>query len=399
MDERSVAECKDLQANFPVDAYFPITGQTTIIPTWPATKILHLRRHEPEVFARADKYLLLKDYVQYRLTGILCGEHSIYNFSFYFDIIRRKYWPDMLDFIGIRPDQLPLLVEPCTNIGKILVPVSERIGLPKDTTVNVGTLDHFAGMIGTGNIQEGLVSESTGTVMSLATHIGRPRFGDARIPCHVGPFRGTYILLSVCESGGVSLEWFKNNFMPDVSFKEIDETTSLRSTGDAPTFLPFLTGVNAPDYNPDASGVFYGLRIKHDRYDLAYAVMEGVAHLLKINMDFLKLAGMHSTSIISSGGGSKSVFWCQLKANLSGCSVFVPQSTEAACLGAAMIGAVGDGTFRSFDEAAAKCVRMVKRFDPVLSESLDTRHRLFLALYKSLSAVFSEFSPSRVNDN
>lgn len=118
-----------------------------------------------------------------------------------------------MDYVGIKKSQFPPLFEPCTDIGKIKCEAANYLLINSDADVNIGTLDHFAGMIGTGNIKPGAVSESTGTVMSISTIVDKPLFSEYRVGCHYGPFKNSYVLLAICESGGISLEWFKREFL------------------------------------------------------------------------------------------------------------------------------------------------------------------------------------------
>jgi xylulokinase len=388
LDMRSWKECEELKNEFNKQTCYRITGQPAIIPTWPITKILWLRQHEPMIYSQVDKYLLLKDFIQFKLTGKIFGEYSIYNFSHYFDITKKKYWNDILSYCGVNEGQLPHLVEPCTNIGRLTKTVAEKLGCNPETTVNVGTLDHFSGMIGTGNIKEGIISESTGTVLSIATMVKSPVFYKKAVPCHYGPFKDTYVLLPVCESGGVSLEWFKDNFIADQSFREIDKTLQQKSIPNEIIFLPYITGVNAPDYNENASGVFYGIKIKHDKFDFALAVMEGISHILKENIDCIAKSGIHAKTIISTGGGARSGLWSQLKADITGYSVAIPENEESACLGAAMIGAVSEGIFKDYAEAVEKCVSIKKLYNPKDEQKFKKRHELFQMLYSQLSPVY-----------
>ena len=384
LDERSKNECNELAQVFSNDLVYKTTGQVAIIPTWPITKILWIKKNEPEVFSRAHKYLLLKDYIQYRLTGKYLGEYSIYNFSLYFDLNNKSFWHEILDFVGISTEQLPQLIEPCTNIGTITTQAASETDLPHPTTVNVGTLDHFAGMIGTGNIHKGIISESTGTVLSIATLVRAQSDAiPSGIPYHFGPFKDSYILLSTCESGGINLEWYKSNFLKDVDYGHIEkELISRKKPGDI-YYLPYLAGVNAPDYEEDASGVFYGLKLHHDRFDLALSVMEGVAFMLARNMEEYKKAGLDIKQIISTGGGSQSMVWSQIKADVTDCEIAVPAEKEAACLGAAMIGAVDKGIFRSFQEAVERCVSITQKLSPV-NHVLYSQHYQFYAELKRI---------------
>jgi xylulokinase len=388
LDMRSEAECGELQRVFPQDQTYPITGQHSIIPTWPITKILWLRKNKPDIYGRVSKFLLLKDYILYRLTDELAGEFSIYNFSHYFDIAKKEYWRDILDYCGVRRDQLPALVEPQTVIGTLTAEASKSLGLDRDVKVNVGTLDHFAGMIGTGNIDAGTISEATGTVLSIATMVRKRDSGESGIPVHYGPFRDTYVYLSVCESGGVSLEWFRNAFLTGMSYPQLEAELVSRQRPTDLVFLPYLTGVNAPDFNAGASGTFFGLKLHHDKVDMAQAVMEGVAHLLKKNTDVFEKAGIRTRSMISTGGGARSDYWSQVKADVTGYTVSIPEIEEAPTLGAAMIGAVSEGYFGSFETAVRKCVKIRKSFRPVDPEPYRLKQQIFDLLYSQLLPVY-----------
>lgn len=386
MDERSKDECAAAAQRFPGDICYLHTGQPAALPTWPATKILWLRSHRPDVFSAAAHYVLLKDYVVYRLTGRLLADRSIATFTFYFDIYEKRYWREMLDFIGISESQLPPLAEPCVSAGHLTAAAAKAAGLPGSVTVNIGTLDHFAGMVGTGNVATGGMSLSTGTVMGLSTMAADPVRRDSGIPMHYGFMPDTYVMLPVAESGGVSLEWFKRACMPDVTYEALNEELARREAGDI-LFLPYLVGTNAPEFDGDACGMFYGLRSHHDAFDMALAVMEGVSHLLKKNCDYITGSGTPISRIIATGGGAKSPVWCQLQADITGIPVEIPVQKEAACLGAAMIGAVAAKAYPSYQAAAESVVRMERRFVPRANPLYQRKHRQFLALYDAMLSV------------
>jgi sugar (pentulose or hexulose) kinase len=383
MDERSAAECEELEAVFSRDVCYAHTGQPAALPTWPATKILWLRKNKPDLFSKVATFALLKDYVVYRLTGRLLADCSIATFSFYFDIYKRSYWHEMLMFLGVLEAQLPPLGEPCETVGTLLPEVALELGLAEETPVNNGTLDHFCGMIGTGNVTEGQLSLSTGTVLGLSTLAASPVRRDTGIPMHYGFLPNRYVILSASESGGVSLEWFKNTFMPDVRYDDIDREAALRYPGDV-LFLPYLVGSNGPEFDQDARGVFYGLRSKHDRYDLALSVMDGVCHLLRKNCDHFRKSGVKIDRILATGGGAKSALWCQMQADITGIPVYAPAEKEAALLGAAMIGAVSADVYSTYTAAAEQVVKFSNVFYPNVLERNELRHRQFGALYDEI---------------
>ncbi len=384
MDERSTEECAALAKQFDSVTCEAVTGQMAVLPTWPATKILWLKKHRPDVYDHAATYLLLKDYIVYTLTGKKLADMSIATFSFYFDIYNKCYWQEMLSAIGVSESQLPPLVEPCSLAGELLPEVAQELGI--EAQVNVGTLDHFAGMIGTGNIRPGGITLSTGTVMAMAAMCAEPAPKNSGIAMHYGFLPDTHVMLPVAESGGISLEWFRKTCMPGTDYDEMNRVLAERGGNDL-LFLPYLVGTNAPEFDSDATGVFWGLRQEHDSFDMAHAVMEGVAFVLRKNCDHISKNGLTPTGIIATGGGAKSPVWCQLQADITGLPVRIPAEKEAACLGAAMIAAVSDGCFADFSQAANTCVAMANRYEPRPTARLERKYARFCALYDAALTI------------
>ena len=383
MDERSTEECAVLSKQFTLDKVRETTGQMEICPTWPATKILWLKKHRPDVDEDTQTYMLLKDYVVFYLTGKKIADMSIATFSLYFDIYNKCYWQEMLDAIGVQLDQLPVLAEPCTIAGSLRDDIAAKIGADEETVVNIGTLDHFAAMVGTGNIAPGGINLSMGTVMALATMApDRSQLGE-NVAVHYGFLPDTYVLLPVAASGGVSLEWFRRSCMPQVDYAELNRVLAQRENNGQVLFLPYLVGTNAPEFDANATGVFWGLRQNHDCFDMARAVMEGVAFLLRKNCQSLKDANLPCESILAVGGGTKSAIWCQMWADVSGIPVKIPQEQEAACLGAAMIGAVADGCFADYAAAVAACVDIKACYEPNPKPYYEEKYRKFCNLYQA----------------
>ncbi len=387
MDERSVKECEALSGQFEAAEIEAVTGQMAVLPTWPATKILWLKNNKPQIYQNAATYMMLKDFVVYRLTGRQVADMSIATFTFYFDIYEKKYWQKMLTAIGVSESQLPQLVEPCTVAGCLTADCAKAMELAETVKVNVGTLDHFTGMVGTGNVTMGGMTLSTGTVMALTTMAAEPAPRDSGIAMHYGFLPDTHIMLPVAESGGVSLEWFRRTCMGSITYDMMNEELSKRQLPNNLIFLPFLVGTNSPEFDADAAGMFYGLRQESDVYDMACAVMEGVAFMLRKNCDHIRSKGTQIRHIIATGGGSKSPIWCQLQADITGLPVVIPAEKEAACLGAAIIGAVADGVFVSYEDAAQKCVSFQKRYEPVNSAKFEKKYRKYCALYEAMLQV------------
>ena len=384
MDERSTEECKILEKQFTHEICEAVTGQMAVLPTWPATKILWLQKNRPEIYNAAATYMLLKDYVVFYLTGEKKCDMSIATFSFYFDIYKKCYWEEMLAAIGVKLSQLPELVEPCSVAGTLkpeLVPA-----IAPGTAVNVGTLDHFAGMIGTGNIAPGGVTLSTGTVMAMAVMAEEPVPQNTGIAMHYGFLPDTHVMLPVVESGGVSLEWFRRSCMKNVTYDEMNATLARRERNDL-LFLPYLVGTSAPEFDAEAKGVFWGLRQEHDCIDMAGSIMEGVGYVLQKNLQHIHKNGIQLQNIIATGGGAKSPIWCQLYADITGLPVRIPAEKEAACLGAAMIAAVADGKYTDFAAASQELISFSKEYAPHPCEHFERKYRRFCKLYEAALAI------------
>jgi xylulokinase len=390
LDNRSMEECKELSEVFPESIDFSITGQQAIIPTWPITKMLWIKRHEPDIFYKAAKYLLLKDYINYRLTGLFCGEYSIYNFSHYFDIRKKSYWLDILNYVGINMNQLPQL-QPSGSYYKGILPESALMsGLPENTIVNLGTLDHFASMIGTNSYLKNRVSVSLGTVLSMAMLTDSNAFEQSLLPVHCGTISDSYIYLPVCESGAISLSWFVEQISSIDGYNDLNDNCNSQEPSPNLVFLPYLTGSNSPENISGAKGVFFGLTVDVNRYQMAIAVMEGVACLIRKNMEYSNNFDP-DTIIIVTGGGAKSDYWCQIIANITGHTVAVPQNSEAACLGTAMLCAVCNGVYNSISQAASSCVKIKKYFSPDtnMNTFYNEKYNLFLRVFEAVLPLFN----------
>ena len=387
MDMRSRKECAELSAQFG-DRSYAVTGEPEIIPTWPITKILWLKRNEPEVFRRAAKYTVIKDYIYYRLTGLLIGECSVYNFTHYFDISKKCYWTEILDYCGVSDSQLPELTQPCTCPARLTDENTKFLEVKDPPQVNIGTLDHFAGMIGTGNIRLGIISIAIGTVISIATMLDSPVFSKSGIPLLCGPIPGSYVYLPVCESGGFSLEWYRARFAGDMTFSALDREIMRKKREDDLIFLPYLMGTTPPEFDKNATGVFYGLRGSHDRYDCAKAVMEGVAFVLKKNIDYFSDV-IRPESIILTGGGSKSKLWSSIIANATGLTIEVPEISDAPIAGAAIIGLVSEGAYPDYETASQSCIRMREVIAPSGERAdFEKKYDLFNKVYSCLRPLF-----------
>jgi sugar (pentulose or hexulose) kinase len=376
MDQRATGEAADLEQRFGADEAFAITGEPFASATWPAAKLRWMREHEPAALAATRNVLLVKDDLIRRFIGHPVGEATTRGFSYFWNVASGEYWDEMLSYAGIPDDALPDVVEPGIDLGRVSSHVMDRLPRARSYRVNSGALDHFCAMVGTGSYAAGTISESAGTVLSLSMLAVDWAFdADRKVSFHSGFRPGEIILFNGADSGSVALEWFRREGLGGMSYAELEKKLRARSTDDTPLFLPYLTGINPPDFFVGARGAFLDLHLGHDRIDLAFAVEEGVAHLLRRNVDYIAPGTAHE--IVSTGGGAASPFWNQLKADVCGVDVVVPDEHEATCRGAAILVLVSTGALGRIDEAYELHQPRTVRYRPSRSLYRDSRYRQF----------------------
>ena len=350
LDNRASEEAEIIKAHFGNKRVYEVTGQPEITATWPACKLLWVKRNEPDVWKKVKKVFLLEDWILYRLTGKFVSERTLQSSTIYFNIHNREWWGEMLDFIGVTPDMLPELKSSAKYVGDY-----------KGIKVVTGAIDQIAGAIGAGVVKPGIVSEMTGTTMVIFMPADTvPEYDEKSIvPCHYN-YDDKYCLLSWTPTAGMALKWFKNAMCESFSFSELDTLAeSVPAGSDGVTFLPYLCGSTMPKYNPDARGSFTGLTTEHTRAHFVRSVMESVACMLKSNLDYL---GLDVKEIRAMGGGANSLLWCQMKADLTGKRLVTLKKKETATLGAAILAGVGVGEFSSV-EAATERIELDKAYE------------------------------------
>ncbi|NMB71929.1 MAG: hypothetical protein GYA22_07260, partial [Bacteroidales bacterium] len=167
LDNRSVREADVIRKEFGQKTILEITGQPEILPTWPATKLLWLRKHEPETYVRTDKFLMVEDYLMHCLCGRFCTEYSVISSSLYFHITEKALWSEMLDFLGLTSTRFPEILPSATPVGMLTSDAARLTGLDTGTLVVTGAYDHAAGAVGAGNIDDGMITETTGASMAM----------------------------------------------------------------------------------------------------------------------------------------------------------------------------------------------------------------------------------------
>lgn len=367
LDNRAEKQALEMEKKFGLKNIYDLTGQTEIPAGYPAPKIKWLKENAPEIFNKADKFLLLEDYIIYRLTGKFCASRSLYSSSLLMNVHTGEYIPEILEYLGITKLQLPELKESGEIVGEF-----------NGIAVATSALDQIAGITGAGVVKEGIMSETTGTALAVCalTEKFPPYFDGLKVSAYYVR-KGLYCLLMWAPTAGACLEWFKGNFSENISLKELDEQAEKIEEGSEGLIaLPHLCGTVMPINKPDAKGVFFGVELKHTRAHFARAIMESVAYMIKEYVDFM---GVSVDQIRSMGGGARSKLWCSIKSGVLGKKIVTLKENETACLGSAIFAGVGIGVFSDSVSAVEKIVMENKVYEPT-----DGNYEKLYADYKKI---------------
>ncbi|MGB8253374.1 MAG: FGGY family carbohydrate kinase, partial [Anaerolineaceae bacterium] len=368
LDNRAIEQAELLKSRFQQDVYAR-TGIPEVVATWPACKLLWLQQHEPAVFSHAAKYLLLQDYLIYHLTGRFVTDGSISCTTMYYDIRSNTWWAEMLAAIGIRAEQLPEIVSTGSKIGTLSEEAAKMLGLQGDTSVVTGGMDQAVGAIGAGNIKPGIISETTGAALAIQASITNPDLDPRKVvPVYLHSVPAMYLFVPVCPTAGMAFKWLRDTFaqteMAQAQKDNSDayelltvQAAQVPPGSDGLIMLPHLMGAFSPEPNLAARGSFTGFTLRHTRAHFVRALLEGVAFLLKQNLEMIKLTGIKITEIRSTGGGARSSLWNQIKADVCNLPVITMASEETGLLGDAILAGVASGVFSSIQ---AGCDSMVK---------------------------------------
>ncbi len=357
-------------------------------------KLLWVRDHEPEIYARTRMLLLPKDYVRFRLTGEFATEVSDASGMLLLDVPRRRWSEEILERLELRLDQLPRVAESQEPSTKISSSAADSTGLKAGTSVVGGGGDQAAGGVGNGITEPGIVSSTIGTSGVLFAHTDQPHLdpkGRVHTFCHA--VKDRWHVMAVTQGAGLSFRWFRDNFAAaevqraGTSGRDPYELLA-EEAAEAPAgcegliYLPYLMGERTPHLDPNARGVFFGLTARHTRAHVIRAILEGVAYSLRDGLEIFKEMGVPSEQVRASGGGGRSALWRQIQADVFNREMVTINATEGSAYGAALLAATGTGRFSSIQDACRSCIRVTDRCEPDAKRA--SLYEEYYAVYRNL---------------
>ena len=404
-DQRSSRQVDEMLELLPMEKWLEISANPPLA-AWTAAKMLWIRENEPEKYAKCRHLLLPKDYIRFVLTGEFATDVSDATGMQMLDVQNRCWSDEILDALKIDKSILGKLYESQEVTGYLLPEIAEECGLSTKTAVVAGGSDNACAAVGTGVVNEGQAFVTLGTsavVYSHFDHYIRVPEGGLHVCCCAVP--GCWHSMGGPMSAGLSIEWFKDRFCQDLVQKAKEENRSfydmLTEITDAVPigserliYLPFLMGERTPHMDPLYRGAFLGLNAVHSQAHMLRAIMEGVVYCLADCNNMLKEQGIQVTSMRACGGGSRSIVYRKMLADLFECDIHTLGEEGGAAYGAAILAGVGTGPYPSVREA---CSRFITEKDTVSCDPKDAElykkyHRIYDHMYEALKSDFAELA-------
>lgn len=386
MDKRGGKQRDELNRHKAEDYYYNLTG-SKLSDGGNLIQIKWIGDNEPQIYSKVYKFLSTIDYINFKLTGRYAIDATNAAMTQLLNISSKTWDDGILRLLGITDKSLPSVQKSGEPLGYITNSAAEQLDLNPETLVVCGGHDQYCAALGAGALNSGDVVLSTGTawvVLCIADKLVLDAGNNFYAGSHVA--EGLWGLLGSVETGGVCMEWLRNNILSVTNgnkeifaeeFAEIDKMASKKNPGsDGLMFYPYFTGAECPNWAPKNKGTFTGLDLSHDKYHLARAIMEGVCYEIKWMLEEIENKGIKTSQVKMFGGASKSSLWPDLTADITGVPVRISEINDAACIGATILAGKGAGLFKSEEEGYRNMSKGEKEILPNLENVLEYR-RLF----------------------
>lgn len=368
-----------------------LTGYTANIAFagFTAPKILWMQKNEPDLWAKVKKIMLPKDYLAYRLSGTFCTDYSDASGMLLMDVKNKCWSKEMMEICHVSREQLPDLYESFEVVGTLKKEIASELGVPETVKVIAGAGDNAAAAVGTGTVGANHCNLSLGTSGTL--FVSSDKFGvDEHNALHsFAHADGGYHLMGCMLSAASCNKWWMDEILKTKDYA--GEQKGIQTLGENQVFyLPYLMGERSPHNNPNARAMFVGMSMDTTREDMTLAVLEGVAFGLRDSLEVARSLGIRIDSSRICGGGAKSPLWRQIIAAVMNVKLEIIESEEGPGYGAAILAAVGCGTFESVESACEKLVKVVDTVepDPVLVQKYEEKYQKFKQLYPIMKNWF-----------
>jgi len=406
-DQRSSKQVSSILEQINEDKIFNVTGNKILSGAVSISSILWIKENEPDIFERTCYFGHITTYLIYKLTGRMVLDFNQASFSGFFRTRDNFTWDrDLLNVYGLDENKLPKLLSPTEMAGTISKEASKKTRLTKDTVVASGSADTVCSALGIGLFESDKIFITSGTSEIVSGCMTKPEFEKRFLNRFY--IDNLWIFHGPISTSGAAIMWLKKvldyndetsneefyNFMTDMAKKSQIGSNKL-------LFLPYLQGERSPLWDSNARGVFFGLSMGTEVKDICRSVFESIGFALKKNIEIAeKILGINNKEVLVTGGGSKNIFWLQVKSDITGKVLYVQNFSETAMLGAAMLGGVCSNVYDDYLDAinwAAK--KDYFRINPNLKnyKKYSKLSNIYDSLYNSLTSEYKKLGEVNLN--
>jgi len=355
-----------------VDKIYNTTG-LTIDPYFSSSKIMWIKQNKPDVYKNAHKFLLVADYILFKLTGKFVTDHSNASRTMLFDIKNLKWSDDLASQLELDIDKMPEAVTSGKYIGNV---TDTESGLASTTKVISGAGDQQCAALGVAVTQPGRIKCTTGTGSFILAYLDEPKFDpEKRVLCSCAAVPGKYVQEASVFTTGSVLRWARDNFAiqeckdaehvnKDPYDLMTEKAAKSKVGANGLILIPHFVGAGAPHWNPYARGIMFGLALGHKTADIYRAVLEGVCFEIKKSVKVFQELGVKTGEMRITGGGSRSSLWNQIMADVLEIKCGRGELEESTAVGAAILAAYGGGLYKDLSAAAENIAHINKFWSP-----------------------------------
>jgi len=405
MDYRGWPQIQKCIELFGKKEIFKITG----MPPHPLNslpKILWIKDNHPDLFNKTWKFMTYADFILSKLGAEPVIDYTMASRTMAFSLFDRNWSQKILNGTGIPIEKLSKPISSGKVVGKMPSKLASDLGLKKCIHLISGCHDQTAAALGAGVIREGIAVDSSGSAEVISTAFPEPLINNkmlnAYYPCYIHSKSDQFFTFALIHSGGVVYQWFRDQFCDSekkIAIEQGIDTYELieKHISSQPSNLfvfPHFIGSGTPTCDLDSKGTIMGLTMDTTKYDIARAILEGLAYEIQLNLEVMREAGIKIESLIAVGGGTKSKKFLKIKANITGLTLRTLNVRDTACLGAGILAAVGTKFYKNIPEAVKICVRFDKTYEPdsSLINHYKERYKIYRNLYYSLLKLYNSMN-------
>jgi len=390
MDTRAKGEAEEIAEKIGLDTVHRKTGMIPG-PTFPACKILWLKKNKPEQIEKCAYLLQPKDYVFFRLTGEMLTDYSMASRTMMFNQDENKWWGTIFNLLELKTSRFPEVADSLSS-RPVKIDVARQLGLPPQTPVVLGGGDRQCEALGA-LVSEQRAMDSTGTATNIS--LSGP---TANTPYHPKIVRSIHvvpghILMEVTiNTSGLAMEYFRELFKGNESYFECIEgkAATVPPGSNGLIVLPFFMGARSVRWNPRAAGVLFGLTFAHKDHEIIRALMEAIAFEEKTALDVFRKMGFMPQQIRALGGGSRSGLWNQIKADVTDTRVVTLNISDVASVGAMALAAAAVGMVPTPTIAVKRMSKVENEYvaNPESTKKYQEIFHLYTDLYATNEKLF-----------